>query len=173
MRGKYSSMKDHCITDIYKYREKLLKNLEPMANLDVAEDIVQDLFLRLMTVKILRKLERPYAYLYRSAVNQLMDNDKTRQVRESYQQSVIMEERDHISPERHLLAHEKLQKTMEEIKKMPPKRRQVFLLQKLEGLSCHEISQMIQISTITVRTHMTRAMSQLRLSSPCPPPTVD
>ena len=48
------------------------------------------------------------------------------------------------------------------IKNLPPKRKEIFVLSKIEGLSYREIAEKLNISVKTVETHMQLALDYLR-----------
>lgn len=49
-----------------------------------------------------------------------------------------------------------------EMDKLPPVRKKVFMLSRIDGLSHKEISRMLAISPKTVEVHITKALKQLR-----------
>jgi RNA polymerase sigma-70 factor, ECF subfamily len=68
------------------------------------------------------------------------------------------------SPERQLLAQEEMRALWSAAGKLPEKQRAVFLLRFVEEMSLQEISQAMKMKTGTVKSHLTRAVGQLRKS---------
>ena len=48
------------------------------------------------------------------------------------------------------------------VEKMPPQRRNIFIMSRKDGLSNEEIAQRLNISKRTVENHMTQALAELR-----------
>ena len=48
------------------------------------------------------------------------------------------------------------------VKSLPPVRKKVFMLNRLQGLSYKEIAQQLSISINTVEDHMSKALRQIR-----------
>ena len=55
-----------------------------------------------------------------------------------------------------------LDKVRQQIDKLPPKCREVFILSKVEGLKYKEIAEKLDISTKTIEAHMTKALKMIR-----------
>jgi RNA polymerase sigma-70 factor, ECF subfamily len=66
------------------------------------------------------------------------------------------------SPERRLLAQEKVQQLTVILKDLSPNQRTVFLMKFFEELSVAEISEVLKMPVNTVRTHLHRALHAVR-----------
>jgi len=64
-------------------------------------------------------------------------------------------------PERHVIGAQRLKRVMAAIDAMPPKRREVFLLHRVEDLTYAQISRRLDVSIKTVEKHFALAMRQL------------
>lgn len=64
-------------------------------------------------------------------------------------------------PERSLIGAQRLRRVMATIDTMPPKRREVFLLHRVEELTYPQIARQLGVSIKTVEKHMHLAMLQL------------
>lgn len=130
---------------------------------DLAADIAQDSFVRVNTLEEPQKLEFPYAYLYRTAVNLIKDRAKAQKIRYQHQQAMSLDGNDNIdflSPEHHAMAQQRLQRVSRAVDRLPPKCRHVFLLHRVHNLSHKEIAQSLGISTQAVEKHIMRAMAR-------------
>lgn len=64
-------------------------------------------------------------------------------------------------PERHLMSTQRLRRVLSAIDAMPPKRREVFLLHRIEEKTYAQIARQLSVSIKTVEKHMALAMRQL------------
>lgn len=65
------------------------------------------------------------------------------------------------NPERVTMGAQRLQRVIDVIDEMPPRRREIFLLRRMEELTDIQIARKLGISMKTVEKHMHRAMLQL------------
>lgn len=146
------------------YHHKLCVYASSLANdSDLAEDIVQNVFIR--TWKKRENLKDEFlisSFLYRSVYNEFIDEYRKQKevfpLEKKYIEALssIVEERDEHAIERLVKMVKK------EIKNLPPKCKEVFLLSKEEGLSNIEIAEYKEISIKSVEAHITKAFSILR-----------
>lgn len=66
------------------------------------------------------------------------------------------------SPERQMLAKEKVARLTEVLKELSPNQKTVFLMKFFEEISVNEISEILQMPVNTVRTHLHRALHTVR-----------
>ncbi|WP_245224678.1 RNA polymerase sigma factor [Pseudozobellia sp. WGM2] len=131
-------------------------------NRDNAEDIVQNVMVDLW---IKRKKIKPELslknYLYKSVYNGFISQYRK-------EKPVIYLEKKHIDAVDAIMEsnQEEVQRLIRlvnrEIEKLPRKCREIFLLNKKDGLTHTEISEHLNISTKTVEGHITRAFKTLK-----------
>jgi RNA polymerase sigma-70 factor (ECF subfamily) len=126
-----------------------------------AEEIVQDVFLKLWTKReMLRTLESPASYLMRIATNRTLDHLR----RKAVEYRVLQKEgwtEDKASTENEFSFKEAKRILDEAIAAMPAQRRTIYLLQQ-EGYSYDEIAAQLNISNHTVRNHIALASKYLK-----------
>jgi RNA polymerase sigma-70 factor (ECF subfamily) len=64
-------------------------------------------------------------------------------------------------PERSLIGSQRLQRVMAAIEAMPPRRREVFLLHRVDELTYAQIARRLNVTIKAVEKHMHLAMRQL------------
>ncbi len=149
-RAYYGELISYCLRYVYEQ--------------DIAEDIVQDMFvkmwLRHADLQIQTSLK---AYLYRATQNHALNHLNQLKIQEKYRQFVGFSA---INGSESPL--DKLQETDLELKikhavlSLPEKRREVFELSRQEGLKNRQIAERLNISVKTVENQMTKALEQLR-----------
>jgi RNA polymerase sigma-70 factor (ECF subfamily) len=140
--------------------------LDKMRNQDAAEDLVQEAFVRVWERRRqLRPHASPRAYLYRVLRNLITDDFRRRRLRDRFSffasQGAPTEAP---SPVAILEAGELAGAAERAIAALPERRRDVFILAHLHGLSYREVAETLGITPRTVANHMTLALSQLRVA---------
>jgi len=139
---------------------------------ETAEDLVQDLFLRLLDRRqTLASVSDVEGYLYIAARNRALDHVKQQQrrveegvgPRKRYESPVITAHAPLVprDPAQELLSAEIAAAVQRAVDALPPRQREVILLQ-WSGHSYDEIATALNISPKTVSNHLTRAIESLR-----------
>jgi RNA polymerase sigma-70 factor (ECF subfamily) len=146
----------------YTERGARLRAIASRAGPEEAADLVQEAFLKTVEAGGKAEVEKPVNLLFRIARNAVIDRLRSKGRAAALFRNEEADAADSsASPERILIASERLKRAMACIEHMPPKRREVFLLHRLEGLSYAEIARQAGISIKTVEKHMACAMAQL------------
>jgi len=130
----------------------------------LAEDIVQDLFIKFWDEKIYLKLENEISpYLFKAVKNNTLkiikkNNKYQLEEIESQIEKIIVDDIDI-----NLIELER-KKLYQEIDQLPEKRKEVFKAIVLDNLKYKEVAEQLNISVNTVKTHYSRALKQLRSS---------
>ncbi|WIW90220.1 RNA polymerase sigma factor (plasmid) [Sphingobium sp. V4] len=132
---------------------------------DLAAEITQEAFTRLMQVDPPSLVREPRAWLFRTASNLVVDHHRAvmRAPLDHIDESV----RDNIadpapSQESSALSREALAVVGQAIADLPPKGREVFILSRFEGLGYSEIAERLGISRNTVVVHMVRSLAHCK-----------
>ncbi|MEM0999414.1 MAG: RNA polymerase sigma factor [Bacteroidota bacterium] len=133
-------------------------------NVEQAEDIMQETFLRLWREREKIDLEKVKSFLFTVANNLFLDSTRRQKVALKYQQEPV-NDRDHESPE-HVLEQKEFRARLEGvINALPETQREVFLLNRIEKLTYREIAERLGISVKAVEKRMGKALKRLRTVS--------
>lgn len=130
---------------------------------DDAEGVVQEAFVRVWEK---RRSWRPSGsvkgYVYRIVRNLCLHETERRSVRDEWSDRQSRRTRFSPSPEQILQQREVLSALREAIRNLPDRRREVFRLACLEGLSYREVADTMGIAVSTVANQMSSALDELR-----------
>lgn len=143
---------------LYKHAFRMLKEENE------SEDVVQEVFTRLWQKAPQLPADTSIgAYLYVSTRNAILNFFSKNQVHNAYLTDLgqFLDQAQEITD--HLIRERILAKLIEEeIEKLPPRMREVFELKRKQNLSYKEIAGVMDISELTVKTQMNKAISTLR-----------
>lgn len=145
------------------YMPLCVYSLKYCDSFELAEDIVQDLFIKLWDEKLYLKLENPInPYLFKSVKNNTLQAMKkeSKFVFQDIENVVnnLMEE----EPLDFATLEEEKKKLYLQIEALPEKSKEVFKAIVLENMKYKEVAEHFDISVNTVKTHYARALKQLR-----------
>ncbi|MFO0777405.1 MAG: RNA polymerase sigma factor [Nitrospira sp.] len=147
-----------------QYREELTRRLVGMVKShETAADLVQDTYVRLLRLGDAQVVEQPRALLHRIAANLAIDH--LRREKNSVQAFDDMDAATAVpsqapSPERELLAKQRLRLCLQAIEQLPPRSREAFVLCRVYGYSYQEIAVRMGISESGVEKLLMRALDQ-------------
>lgn len=146
------------------YMPLCVYSLKYCDSFELAEDIVQDLFVKLWDEKLYMKFENPMSpYLFKAVKNNTLQGIKKQS---KYQFDAIEKVVNNLMEEEPLdfatLEAEK-KKLYEQVEALPEKSKEVFKAIVLENMKYKEVAERLDISVNTVKTHYARALKQLRL----------
>lgn len=128
----------------------------------VAEELTQDIFLKIWNQREgLAEVENFGVYIYVIGRNQVISALRKKITDTSADFPEHMAE-DIQLPDHQLEMKETYERIMEGIEQLPPVRRQVFKMSRLEGLSYEEIAAALGISKNTVKEHIVNGLNFLR-----------
>ena len=129
-----------------------------------AQELLQDTFIKLWNKRENINPEKSFrSYLFRIAENNVYDFFRKAARDKKLQEAIIKnacENYRHV--EENLLTKENEQILQDAINLLPPKRRQIFQLIKIEERSYDEVSALLNISVSTINDHIVKAMKSIR-----------
>ena len=155
-------------------RAELLRFLHArLGNEAAADDVFQELFLKLRFAQLPEHVQNPRSFIYRTAFNLSNAHARSarRRVARDSQWSETTTQRvggeaiaDVAGAEDRLAAKEHLRVVLQAIEALPPKCKEVFINCRIEGRSHREVTERLGISAKTVEKHMTTALKHLALT---------
>ena len=129
----------------------------------VAEDIVQDFFVKLwINHKTLSIKQSLRSYFFTSVKNRAIDYLRHQQVKEAVEKKML-KETELVSGNQEQLLESELRVYIDKaLDKLPPVCREIFVMNRFEGLKPAEIAAKKGISVRTVETHIGKALKIMR-----------
>ncbi|QDW25839.1 RNA polymerase sigma factor [Pedobacter sp. KBS0701] len=126
---------------------------------DLVKEVLQELFFKIWEVRAQIDPEKSFkSYLFRIAENLVHDYfRKVAKDKRLLTKMVASSSELYLHVEEDLLSKEDAQKLQHAINLMPPQRKMVFILCKLEGKSYKEVEQIMGINAKTISSHMLQA----------------
>lgn len=147
------------------YNQKLVPFIYKLTRSDAAtEEVVQEVFIKIWKHRQkLAEIEVPKAWITRVVSNQCY-NFLRKQASEGRLIQYLKDrsENSSLSPEERLVAKETEAKIKASINQLPPRIREVYLLNKESGLTVEEIAEKLNISPNTVKNQLVTASKKLR-----------
>jgi RNA polymerase sigma-70 factor (ECF subfamily) len=135
-----------------------------------AEDLVQDIYVRLSGLEAPADIQNPMAYLYRLGSNLMLDRLRGERRAANRDGAWLESQTTRIgiheisaepSAEAAVAARQRLALLTEALKELSPQTQRVFRMHKFEGLSHPEVAAAIGISRSAVEKHMMAALKHL------------
>lgn len=129
-----------------------------------AEDLVQEVFVRLLKRGNIADLQDLRGYLFETAASVLMDRARKRVSRHSNEHvsfDPLAHADEEFSADRVLMGEEALTCASRALLELPERVRTVFILRRLEGMRYQDIAQRLGISLSLVEKQMARAVAYL------------
>ncbi len=132
---------------------------------ETAAEIAQEAFVKLLRYEPKGPIQNPRAFLFRIALNAARDRlgrERTRARFTDDGTDIETLETMEADAETTVMARERLRILGDEIDRLPPRCREVFLLSRIEGLTNPEISNRLGISRNMVEKHIIKALVRCR-----------
>jgi RNA polymerase sigma-70 factor (ECF subfamily) len=157
-------------------RERLLRQLSERYRLPLtayfarrvgsraeAEDLTQEVFLRMVRRLELENVENVEAFVFRTAVNLL--RDRSRRDKSQTERKVEFANRhpdvDDLSPERVFDSRQSLTNVIAVLEQLDERTRDAFILHRLEGMKHAQIAELLGVSVSSVEKYIIKALTLL------------
>ena len=147
-----------------RYRQPLTAYFQRRVNSrSEAEDLTQEVFLRLVRRLDVETLENPEAFVFRTAVNLLRDRFRRGQTQRSHLAEVGLQQPgiEELSPERVFDSRQHLADVIEALEKLDERSRDAFILHRLEGMKHAQIAELYGVSVSSVEKYIIKALAVL------------
>ena len=147
------------------YRELMGFLSARLGNAQAAEDVVHDAYVRVLERSGEEPIEQPRAFLYRTALNLVIDGHRRNTLRQVEPLEVLDTEERFFSPTPQVLMDhgQRLDRIQRALAERPAACRECFLLRKLDGLSHLEIAERLGVSRSVVEKNIVNAMKHCRI----------
>lgn len=128
-----------------------------------AQDLTQEVFVRIANAEP-REFKSAESYIFQIAANLLRDRGRTLAFRRKQTDAIAAAERRRGEPpdaERILIGKDNLETIIAALNDLPTKTRDIFLLNRLEGLNRLELAEMFGLTPRTVTYHLEKASAAL------------
>lgn len=157
---------EQAFTEIYNAYSKpmYLKVLRMVKYKDTADELVQELFIKLWDNKEKIDPEKPFqSFMYTIAQNLVYNYFRKVASDNTLVESLLLRGTDHdLSAEELLLNKETAALLNQAIDQLSPQRKIAFNLCKIEGKSYEEASQIMGVSVPTINSHITQSLQSIR-----------
>jgi RNA polymerase sigma factor (sigma-70 family) len=145
------------------YQQELLRFAGQYSNDEVAEDLVQEAYFRLIRQAQTEKIENPRAYLYKITRNLSADFLRHGQIRSRHQTDFETEceqiADSYPGVDAEVDSQDRLQRCLEALDSLPETYRSVFLLHRIDGMTYAEIGKALKIPARTVERYAAKALA--------------
>ncbi|WP_296615380.1 sigma-70 family RNA polymerase sigma factor [Sphingomonas sp.] len=127
-----------------------------------AEDIAQDVFIRLSTAEV--DALHPRRLIFRTAANLASNHCRDERRRAEIRRDGLAPEQpvvNDLHPERFAIARDALWRLAEELATWPARTREIFILNRYDGLTQREIGERLSLSSTSIERHLARAILKL------------
>lgn len=134
------------------------------AGVEELEDLVQEVFVQVYrSLTSFRGQSRLGTWIYRVAINVVLMHRRSLRSRPTWTQSEVSAETQHpgLLPDDEFVRKRNVTALYEQLEKLSEKKRTVFILHEIEGLSPAEIAKAVDAPVLTVRTRLFYARREL------------
>ena len=153
------------------YRQPLIAYFQRrVGSRDEAEDLTQEVFLRLVRRLDVETIDNPEAFLFRTAINLLRDRSRRGKTWSSHVVELAHHENtiEEVSPERVLDSRQSLSSVLRALDELDERSRDVFILHRLEGLKHAELAALYGVSVSSIEKYIMKALAHVAMRAAAP-----
>ncbi len=157
-KGQFESLFRSSYASLVLYAKKLIRDN------DTAEEIVQDLFVRLWQDKEKIRIQSSLnGYLFRSVHNRCLHHIEHNKVIEKHAREMSLKKEDDSESPSDLIQYNELYlKITRILDRLPEKCGRIFCMNRFEGMKYAEIAEKLSVSVKTVEANMGKALREFR-----------
>ena len=147
-----------------RFRERLMYFCKQYMNEADAKDIINDIFLQLW-----EKRHAPFTissfsgYVHAMAKNLILKKFRHFDVHSRFARNILINETDATDETEHTILDNDYAKLLDElIERLPPKQKEIFQLNRIEGYTYTEISELLQTPVENVRQQISLALKKIK-----------
>jgi RNA polymerase sigma factor (sigma-70 family) len=135
-----------------------------LGSLDVADEVLQEAYLRLRRVDTVGSIEHPRTYLFRIALNIAADRQRSESRRLARSEIELLMQLDHdeLDPQRIAEGRSSVRALVQALDELPPRRQAIFVAARIERLPYATIAVRFGISTRLVEREIKQALDHCR-----------
>ena len=144
----------------HNYKERIYGNLYKMVkSVEISEEILQDLFVKIWISRENLDIEKSFrSYLFKISENLVYDFFRKAALNKELESYLVSVAVPATSPvEQHIYYKEGNYMLAKAIESLPPRRKQIYILCKIEGKSYREVSRLLGVSISTINEHIVKA----------------
>ncbi len=140
------------------------KILQLVKDEETAKELLQDVFFKIWLQREKLDPSKSFrSFLFTIAVNLVYDHFRKLSKDKKHAESVLQTAIDYYThTEEAINSKESLELIQKAIDQLPPQRRQIYMLCKIDGKSYEQVAQLLSISPSTVRDHMVKGNKVVR-----------
>jgi RNA polymerase sigma factor (sigma-70 family) len=170
------SLWGHCVCELMDYAHQNAPQLRrflanQISDTREAQDLMQQIYLRILALKRPEQVRSPKAYLYRVAANIAYEHRLSSKAgpswvpfEESAELQASLSASSQSDPETAAELCERLQEIAQRLQTLPPRFRAALLWHYRDGYTCDEIGQRLAIRRNRVKKYIAKAMARCRES---------
>lgn len=157
-REAFTAIFDHYEPRIYPFLLRITKSET------AAEEIVQELFIKLWTVRAeAGKIENPRAYIFRMATNRALSYMKSVDRSNRLMQRAARNTTTALNVTEEIIDYRQTEEIINKlVDQLPAQQKKIYKLSRQQGMSNDEIAAELKISPSTVKNHLTGALRFIR-----------
>jgi RNA polymerase sigma-70 factor (ECF subfamily) len=160
-----STQRDAVLAELNaRYRQPLIAYFRRrVRGPDEAEDLAQEVFLRLVRRLDVEPIDNPEAFLFRTAVNLLRDRARRGKTLASHREELSWQAGafEALSPDRVLEGRQSLAGVTRALAQLDERSRDAFILHRLEGMRHADIAALYGVSVSSVEKYIIKALAHL------------
>lgn len=125
---------------------------------ETAADLTQESYLILSQTVQTQTIQHPRGFLFKVAINLAFNHLRRNKVAEANAPYLAIEPQETPSAEHLVIQQQRLERFQAIIDQLPPRRRDVFILHKIHGLSHKEIADELNMTASGVEKHLSKGM---------------